>query len=67
MYGGIQLVETRGARHQVLTERIAQWILAIMTRTGSSVSNGFGEDRIFTVTEEIVGYGASPWEGKGIT
>ena len=32
----------------------AQWILAIMTRTGSSGSNGFGEDRIFTVAGEIV-------------
>ena len=37
-----------------------------MTRTGGSGSDGFGEDRIFTVAEEIVGYGALPWEGKEI-
>ena len=32
----------------------SQWILAIMTRTGSSGSNRIGEDRIFTVAGEIV-------------
>ena len=37
-----------------------------MTRTGSSGSNRFGEDRVFTVAEEIVGYGALPWGGKEI-
>ena len=37
-----------------------------MTRSGGSGSNGFGKDRIFTETEEVIGYGTSPWEGKEI-